>query len=313
MHTANASPLGPEGLFFDDEDGDHWAGVGITLTLMYAQTAHELLPAYQRMLEVFDDYLHPIALDSFIRRNWQDYTPRKMKRLLKTFAKEFDYDEELVLGKLGGPYQHYGEYGVRLKGRLFRSGGYRDTGVSAAYFEMPASEVQRVGRDTLLTLVREMARITPFVHGQCGLAFQYFHRAGRYQTDEWIGEQLQRYSAIHPFADSWEYYSRQHLPNVNWVTLLGTDLQQPLGDDWPSRLSPSVQVEALPHGAMLVAGDVPPLGELALKGADTLPLREVAELVAPILLPRDTQSSNILNSFLYEEEDRMRWLDRFKG
>lgn len=123
MHTANASPLGPEGLFFDDEDGDHWAGVGITLTLMYAQTAHELLPAYQRMLEVFDDYLHPIALDSFIRRNWQDYTPRKMKRLLKTFAKEFDYDEELVLGKLGGPYQHYGEYGVRLKGRLFRSGG----------------------------------------------------------------------------------------------------------------------------------------------------------------------------------------------
>ena len=178
---------------------------------------------------------------------------------------------------------------------------------------MPASDVQRVGRDTLLTLVREMARITPFVHGQCGLAFQYFHRAGRYQTDEWIGEQLQRYSAIHPFADSWEYYSRQHLPNVNWVTLLGTDLQQPLGDDWPSRLSPSVQVEALPHGAMLVAGDVPPLGELALKGADTLPLREVAELVAPILLPRDTQSSNILNSFLYEEEDRMRWLDRFKG
>lgn len=87
-----------------------WAGVGITLTLMYAQTAHELLPAYQRMLEVFDDYLHPIALDSFIRRNWQDYTPSKMKRLLKTFAKEFDYDEELVLGKLGGPYQHYGEY-----------------------------------------------------------------------------------------------------------------------------------------------------------------------------------------------------------
>lgn len=299
-----------------DDDGDYYATVGITLTLMYAQRKHEMAPHFNQMICDFGQFIQPAPLNWFIRgEDWRKYSPEKLSRLLAKFSTESAESEELVIGRLGDRFQRFGEFNVRVMGYGYeKDSTFRDSSASALYFEFPRQEMQRSGRAAFLDFIAKTADITPFTHGQCGYAFQYFHRQGDQNTYDWMADNMLRFSAIHPFRETWEYYCRNYLPNVNWLTLLGYDMMDKLGglDAIRADLSDQVEVRPLAHGCMLVAGEAPPLGDVNQQAPDLGPLREVARLTEPLLLPRIDQSNNILNSFWYEEEDRMRWLDRFK-
>lgn len=299
-----------------DEDGDYYATTGITLTMMYAQRMGELVPVFRQMAQLFDSYIHPHVLDAYKRsEDWRDYKPKQLERMLNKFTAYREYGEELLLAKIDGKFQYFGEFGLRIKGRCdAKDSPFRHTDVCAAYFELPMHEVARVGRDKLLAFVRSIADLAPFVHGSCGYNFKYFHRQGDSDIHEWMGQNALRFTAVHPFANGWELRCRAFLPNVNWVTLLGQSLVGQLGG-MPAiqgAVAAPVEVQTLAHGCMLVAGAHPPLGDVNQQAADIAALRQVAQLTQPVLLPRETQANEILNQLYAEEEDRYRWLDRFK-
>lgn len=307
-----------EALRFEDEDGDYYAATGITLTLMYAQRMGEMLPVFKHMVERFTQYIAPQQLDSYKKSHvWRDYKSSQINRLLNVFTSDAENGEELVLAKLegSGHFQYFGEYGLRLKGRKDEvDSPFRHTDVCAAYFELPIDVVERVGRDKLLQFVQEVANLAPFAHGMCGYTFKYFHRTGDSDIDEWMGNRGLRFFGVHPFRNSWEYYCRKHLPNVNWLTLLGTEMVAQLGGTQAmrSQLTPQVGLRELAHGVLLQAGDAPVLGDINALAPDIGPLREVARLTRPLLLPRDRQCNSVLNYLFDETEDGERWLDRFE-
>jgi hypothetical protein len=304
-----------EQLRFLDGDGDYYATTGVTFTMMYAQRMGELIPVFRQMAQLFDAYIQPNVLNYYIRsEDWRPYNPKQLERMLNKFSGDAENGEELLLGKLGGEFQHFGEYGLRIKGRCDeKDSPFRHRDVCAAYFELPMHEVERVGREKLIKFVQTIANLAPFVHGTCGYNFKYFHRQGDSDIHEWMGQNALRFTAIHPFTNDWEYCCRNFLPNVNWITLLGHDMVAKLSgvSSIRSALDEQVEGSALTHGCMLVAGSEPPLGDVNQQAQDIEPLRQVAKLTQPILLPREDQANNILNQLYAEEDDRYRWLDRF--
>ncbi|XVJ69659.1 MAG: DUF3396 domain-containing protein [Rhizobacter sp.] len=322
MNTEEKAPISEvvlKDLRIEDEDGDYYAATGITLSFMYAQRMQTMVDVFRQMVEVLSNYMHPLALDSKCRDEWTDYTPKQLKRLLNRFAAVSKDGDEMVLAKLDAdsPFQYFGEFGLRIIGSSHdKDSPFRDTDVSAVYFELPMHEVQRVGRDKLLGLVRSIAALAPFQHGMCGYSFKYFHREGDDKIHLWMGDKSLRYFAIHPFMNKYEYRCRHQLPNVNWVTLLGQEMTEKLGGHAAMRkaLSEVVDVETLPHGTMLVAGEAPPLGDRNALALDLGPLREVARLTQPLMLNRKILSDKILE-YLFEgndQEERIeRWLNRF--
>ena len=307
-------------LRIEDEDGDYYAATGITLSFMYAQRMETMVDVFRQMVEVFSDYMHPLALDSKCRDEWTDYTPKQLKRLLNRFGSYSKYGEEIVLAKLDAesPFQYFGEFGVRITGVSENDTSFAKTDVCAAYFEMPMHELQRVGREKLLGLVREIAALAPFQHGMCGYSFKYFHREGSDKIHHWMGDKGLRYFAIHPFMNKYEYYCRHQLPNVNWITMLGREMAEKLGGPSVLRkgLSEAVEVETLPYGTMLIAGQMPPLGDRNALALDLGPLREVAKLTRPVSMEvLDREELVHILSYIFEGEDvetrTERWLNRF--
>jgi len=300
----------------EDDDGDYRATMGMTLTLMYGQRMQELVPAFDQMINLFEKYISPRVLNSMKPdETWRDYTVRSRARLLNRFRSESKYGEDLVLALLeeDSPFQYFGEFGIRLSGRSDdRDSPFRQTDACAAYFELPIGEVERVGRGRLIAFVKEIADLVPFNHGMCGYTFKYFHRAGSQYIDAWVGDKASRYLAIHPFRNHFEYYCRDHIANVNWITLLGEPMVQKLGGTSAMReaLSADVVVTAIKHGTVLIAGEKPPLGDVNHGAKDLGPLREVHRLTEPLMLDRTRQLNRILN-YLFEEERALRWLDRF--
>ena len=308
-------------LRIEDEDGDYYAATGITLSFMYSQRMQTMVDVFRQMVEVFSDYIRPLELDSKCRDEWTDYTPKQLKRLLNRFAAASKDGDEMVLAKLAAdsPFQYFGEFGLRIIGSSHdEDSPFRDTDVSAVYFELPMHEVQRVGRQKLLGLVRSIAALAPFQHGMCGYSFKYFHREGSDRIHHWMGDKGLRYFAIHPFMNKYEYSCRHQLPNVNWVTLLGQEMTDKLGGIAAMRkaLSEGLEVETLPHGTMLVAGETPPLGDRNALALDLGPLREVAKLTRPVSMEvLDRQELVHILSYIFEGEDEEarieRWLNRF--
>jgi hypothetical protein len=305
-----------EDLRLQDEDGCYYATTGLTLSFMYAQRMETMVPVFRQMVEEFSTYMSPLALDAKVRDEWTDYTPKQLTRLLNRFASYSRFGEEMVLAKLDddGPFQYFGEFGIRIIGRSATDTSFAKTDVCAAYFELPMHELERMGRPKVLEFVRTIAALAPFQHGMCGYSFKYFHRAGDSDIHAWMGDKALRYFAIHPMMNDFEYYCRHELPNVNWITLLGHEMTDKLGGATAMRkaLSDVVEVETLPHGTMLVAGEDPPLGDRNELALDLGPLREVARLTQPLLLNRERQMNSILNYLFHRDEERAeRWLNRF--
>lgn len=298
-----------------DEDGDYYATTGITLTMMYAQRMGDLISVFRQMAQIFDAYIQPNVLNAYKRsEEWRAYNPKQLERMLNKFSGYSEYGAELLLGKIDGKFQHFGEFGLRIKGCCDeKDSPFRHRDVCAAYFELPMHEVERVGREKLIQFVETIANLAPFVHGTCGYNFKYFHRQGDSDIHEWMGHNALRFAAIHPFTNGWELRCRNFLPNVNWITLLGHDLVTRLAGlpSIRSAVDQQVEVNELEHGCMLIAGNKPPLGDINKQTLDIEPLRQVAKLTKPVLLPREDQADDILNQLYAEEDDRYRWLDRF--
>ena len=77
--------------------------------------------------------------------------------------------------------------------------------------------------------------------------------------------------------------ARRRVVNVSWITLLGDPLVKLLGgeDQIRARLSPAIRLRALASGLAIVAGEVPPIGDVNRGLHDIRWLKEVAALTKP--------------------------------
>lgn len=306
------------------KQGDLLARVGLSLTLHYVQDMPDLLDLFHSVTDAYMAFVPPGTIN-FYNNNaaWRPYKARSLGRLLNRFSSKdepgywLDFAQIAFAEDEDGPYalDEIGDYGICLAGRNKSLGGpFESTCVSAIQCEFPGDQLLQSGADAFLAFVEGLAELAPFDSGHAGFTFIYSGHSSEQAEHAWIGFKAPRFLAIHPYRGEFEYYTRHHIANVNWLTLLGTELSEKLGgaDGMRTKLSDAVMVKPQKYGTMLMAGETPPLGDVNQQAPDLGPLREVARLTRPYWIDDATLSNRILNSFWHEPEDREAWINRFE-
>ena len=303
-------------------DGELLGQVGLTAKLYYAQDMTELADVFRLAAETYMAFIPPNTINFYNNHeDWRPYKARSLNRLFNRFTAKDDDGYWLDFAQLAyaededGSYaiDSVGNYGFGFAGRNRARSGW-DSDVCAIQCEFPHNELLRSGVEPFIAFVEGLAGFAPFDSGHVGFSFKHDPHTGGNQECPWISFKAPRFLAIHPYHSNYEHYTRHRLANVNWLTLLGTELSEKLGgiDVMRATLSDAVTVKSLKYGTMLMAGETPPLGDVNQQAPDLGPLREVARLTRPCWLDDATLSNDILNSFWHEPEDREAWINRFE-
>jgi hypothetical protein len=96
------------------------------------------------------------------------------------------------------------------------------------------------------------------------------------------------------------------VPNCSWLTLLGDSVVEKLGGERAIRsgVSSAVTVRRIGGGLFLLAGDLPPVGDVNRRAPDLGPVKEVARVTRPARV-----SKRVL--FYGSEDFRTNWVNRF--
>ena len=97
-----------------------------------------------------------------------------------------------------------------------------------------------------------------------------------------------------------------------WLTVLGDDALTRLGgaEEIAQRLGPACQVHLYPTGAILLAGDVPQLGD-GSRAIVPDEYRRIAQTVRPIRFSGYKRGLFVLGGGEDEREETRKWLQRF--
>lgn len=300
--------------------------VGLTVNLYYnTQDMTELQPVFRSALDRYLEFIPPSSINFYCSgAEWRPYKPRSLNRLFNRFDNCDERGHWLDFARIDAIAEEDGEvyavdevgpYGVAFSGRNKAKGGsFSETCVSAIRCEFPHDELVRCGVSSFIDFVEQLAALAPFDSGHVGFGFKWNMRTGGEQERAWISSKARRFLTIFPYLSDWELYTRHHLANVNWLTLLGKDLSHSLGGEMCMRscLSETVTVKSLAHGTLLIAGETPPIGDVNQQAPDLSPLREVARLTRSYWLDDKLLRNDILNYLWYEDEDADAWINRFE-
>ncbi|MCO6389455.1 DUF3396 domain-containing protein [Aliihoeflea aestuarii] len=102
------------------------------------------------------------------------------------------------------------------------------------------------------------------------------------------------------------------IESINWLTVLGDDALTRLGgaEEIAQRLGPACQVHLYPTGAILLAGDVPQLGD-GSRAIVPDEYRRIAQTVRPIRFSGYKRGLFVLGGGEDEREETRKWLQRF--
>jgi hypothetical protein len=150
--------------------------------------------------------------------------------------------------------------------------------------EFPAEMLEAERRGRFEEFVVAASRIADFEAGYGGYAFKHLSRSWRGDALDWISKLSLRYLALDISNDTFNSVARRRVVNVSWITLLCSDLTADLGgrERIREQLSPEVRMQSLTNGTMLIAGDMPPVGDTTGDLNDIRWLKEVAALTKPV-------------------------------
>lgn len=308
----------------DSKHGHLLGEVGITLNLYYAQNMFDLVDVFRSATDAYLDFIPPGTINFYNNHEyWRPYKARSLGRLINRFSSKTENGYWLDLAQIAfeededGPYpiDEIGGYGLCLHGVIHeRFHSFSESSVCAIHCEFPADELFRSGYDNFLRFTECLAELAPFDSGHAGYTFKYSGHSDQRDEHAWIGHKAPRFLSIYPQSNHFEHYTRHRVANVNWLTLLGTELSQKLGnvESMRAKLSSVVTIKPLVHGTMLIAGAEPPIGDVNCQAPDLEPLREVARLTRPLWIDDDTVKNNIINYFWFDENQRDRWINRFE-
>lgn len=281
---------------------------GITLRLSYPTSIQKLGPAIADILEAYQQFIKPAALTTYLSANgaWKTMAPRILSRDLTEF-RSIPARYEFVEKHYGeGEPSHVGEYGAHFIGT--------DLGAerppleeNLLLLEFPYDFVTLRSPAAFVAFVAKVAALHPFGSGVAGYSFRHLHLTYRNEAFEAIGELAPRYTGFDIDSDTARRYSRGHVYNVSWLTLLGAELVSELGgnDKLRSELPASVQLHPVKTGLIIQAAELPIVGDVNQGEGDTVPLRAVARLTRRLRV----QAENLGPP----GDFAARWLTRFDG
>src|SRR5574343_389503 len=288
--------------------------VGLTLDLYYTQDMDELHDTFRAAFDLYQAFVPADTLNFYCSSDeWRPYKPRSLNRLFNRFKDQgvrghwldFARIEATELDEESGDLyalDEVGPYGLNFAGFIkARNGSFCDTGVSQIRCEFPHDELLRCGPEAFIDFAAQMAALAPFDSGHAGFSFKWNTRTTQDEELAWMSFKAPRFLALFPYMSKWGFYTRHHLAHVGWLTLLGSGLTEAMGG-----------AATLRHGAMLIAGDTPPLGDVNQRAPDIGPLREVARLTRPHWLATDRLKSSILNYMWFDTDAREAWINRFE-
>lgn len=170
-------------------------------------------------------------------------------------------------------------------------------------FEFPPVQANSKNLGAFLDFVQSISATLPFQSGVAGYAIAYLG-AFEFEAYQLLPGAIMRFLALDPSYTSAYLDMRNHTPDAHWLTLLGDTLLQQLGGR--SALSGALsgaEILDLPHGVLVRAADVPPIGDVNRGAKDIGLLPDLARFMRPTRV-------NIEHMF-NDEFDPAKWLRRF--
>ena len=163
-----------------------------------------------------------------------------------------------------------------------------------------------MGVTQIVEWVVSVAEITPFETGQFGYCFNQLQRTWTSEADEFIGRMAMRFRGFDILEPQMAREARGLVPNCSWLTLLGDGVVEKLGGERAihSAVSPAVTLRRIRGGLLLVAGELPPVGDVNRRALDLGPVKEVARVTKPARVTK-----RVL--FYGAEAFRHNWVNRF--
>jgi hypothetical protein len=187
----------------------------------------------------------------------------------------------------------------------------RDPPVGAVRLILPVATIGQ-SATAFIELAKRLVRKLKFASGHGGYSVNW-NETGDFGFD--AEQKMFQLSHRYPGIDLPSFTCTLHdihtgFKRVNWLTFLGADLVEDLGDDLaPLRATKSpIVVHDLPHGLMIQAGPRPETGDVNRR--QFLPLyREVGRAIASARMPN--HPAFLMNGSAYDEDASAAWLSRF--
>ncbi|MBK9259438.1 MAG: DUF3396 domain-containing protein [Polyangiaceae bacterium] len=201
-----------------------------------------------------------------------------------------------------------GPYGFHINGGNLSNTAIRPDNTNVIYHELPHNEIQRMGASRVVDWAVSVAELYPFETGQLGYSFNQLQRTWTTEADDFVGKVAMRFLGFDILEPDLARVARGKVPNCSWLNFLGDRIVMKLGGESLVRaaVSDAVTVRRIAGGLMLVAGQLPPVGDVNRHALDLGPVREVARLTRPL-----RPEKKVL--FYGTEEFRNGWVHRFDG
>ncbi len=174
---------------------------------------------------------------------------------------------------------------------------------------LPIEYLIRDGLD-VVALLKEATRELGFLHGTAGFGININPDYPSDDEEFAVYALSRRYRGIEVNDPGWfSQYANQGIPNINWLTLIGSDLVERLGG--PAALDPlraeDIRIHKLEHGLMIQAGAEPSFGNV--NRDETL---DAYHAVGRALCPLRLKTGRVeLWDSVGGQENTQEWLARF--
>ncbi|WP_457331029.1 type VI immunity family protein [Rhizobacter sp. P5_C2] len=260
------------------------ARTGVTLVLYYGRSTRNLAGAVGRLVDLYLAAIPEGAMRSTLSATgiWRGYTKQGLSTQLRRLtAQDVEYTS---IHLSSGEPAHMGDYGFHFFGSDLSNFELWPRETCSCILEFPLSVLRPGRREHFEDFVAEAAAVEPFESGYAGYAFKHLSETWGDQAMPWIAQKAPRFLGLDISYDSFAEVARRRVVNVSWITLLGQPLVDDLGGEAQirSQLSSEVRLRSIASGLAIVAGEVPPIGDVNRGPHDLQWLKEVAALTRPV-------------------------------
>ncbi|MCU0647591.1 MAG: DUF3396 domain-containing protein, partial [Gemmatimonadaceae bacterium] len=144
--------------------------------------------------------------------------------------------------------------------------------------EFPLEDLDRVGADAWEEWVISQVELAPVESAQFGYSFNQLQRSYTSDADDFVEARALRWQGLDILEPDLARYARGHLPNVNWLTVLGEGLVTRIGGPSALRaaLPSAIRTRTIRGGLLIRCAERPPIGDMNRDHADLEPLRAIA-------------------------------------
>lgn len=255
---------------------------GISIRLTYPTPIQKLGIAIADIIEKYLDFIKPATLSTYLASNgeWKKITQKILNRDLKelrSIPKKYEF-VEYHYGH--GTPASVGDYGIHFVGSNLNDHEWKPLEENLLLLEFPYNLFEKIAIKNFIDFITNIAEVHPFGSGTVGYSFKHLHLTFRNEAFDAISTLATQYIGFDINSDTARRYSRDHIYNVSWLTLLGNTIVEKLnGENFIRATLPStIQLHSIKTGLILQAADYPIVGDMNLGAKDLASLQSIAAL-----------------------------------